>query len=181
MREGTANPSPAGPSLKFKWTNASQDAIIDVLKQVAWDKAGSPIGAEIEYLTRDPRPVDFWCIIAPQIGERGEAGAWRVGDQKLNCISRARFESRFNVFSTPNDVRFAKWLIGDRTVTFSCRELQPDTRRGILLFYPTFEKDSNEELGKTLPAMGFSLALPSTGNNDRVSFRTKLKRTKAVG
>jgi hypothetical protein len=54
--------------------------------------------------------------------------------------------------------------------------LQPNKRRGILLFYPTFEKNDEAEPSKALPVMGFSLVLPAIGNTERLGFRSKTKK-----
>jgi hypothetical protein len=148
--------------------------MIRLLKKIVWDKAGSGIGAEIEYLTREPRPVDSWIIVAPQVGEVGKAGTWHAGNHEFNCISRTRYESRFNVFSTPTHVQFAKWLVGNKEVEFDSPSLKPKVRRGILLFYPTMERNGGKDISDVLPVMGFSLALPAaSANNGRIAFRAK--------
>jgi hypothetical protein len=98
---------------------------------------------------------------------------WRIGKQEFNCITRTRFETRFNVFSVPEHVRFAKWLVGDEGAKFTCPGLRPTDNRGVLLFYPTIEKDVHRESAKSDPVMGFALVLPVRSGTARIAFGVK--------
>ena len=161
--------------IRIKWCSASHKDVLHLLKEIYWD-GGSGINAEIEYLSGNDGPVDSWVLVIPQIGDDSEAGVWRVGEEQFNCILRQRFERRFNVFSTPSHVRFAKWVVGGKEDNFNSPQLKPGSRRGVMLLYPTKEKNLKKmEMALTVPVMGFGLALPATGNNvGRRAFKVKM-------
>jgi hypothetical protein len=161
---------------KIKWRAAPHEDVLRVLKSVCWDAGGSGIGAEIEYLGGKDRPVDSWALVMPQIGDDPDAGVWTVGKSKFTCIRRSRVTTRFKVFSTPAHVRFAKWLVGSTDDNFDSPQLRPRNRMGVMLLYPTKERNlSKKELKSFLPVMGFGLVLPATGKNiGRKGFRVKM-------
>lgn len=171
----------SGSGFEVKWCGASQDEVLGILEHVSWTKAGSSIDAEIEYLKRHPRPVDSWLVMAPQVGDRAEGGVWRVGNEEFRCISRTRTDTRFNVFSTPDHLRFAKWLVGDDETDFQTKELKRKKRVGVLLLYPTREKNSDDnKIAASIPVMGFGLMLPAgAAQSRRIAFRTKAIRENA--
>jgi len=142
-----------------KWASASHAEIMSVLENVKWDKAINPVGAEIEFLNRKLAPVDSWLFLAPQVSE-GKADPWNVGSHVFACVERKRLESsnRFGVFSSPDHLDFAKWLVGGPDKGFAST-LKPRKRTGILLFYPTRETG---KVARDLPVMGFGIVLPRT-------------------
>ena len=118
----------------------------------------------------------YWALVMPQIGDDPEAGIWQVGKDKFNCIRRSRFATRFNVFSDPAHVRFAKWLVDGTDDVFHSPQLKPKSRMGVMLLYPTKEKGlKKKEMSSILPVMGFGLVLPATGKNiGRRAFKVKM-------
>lgn len=149
-----------------KWASASNAGILSVLDKVEWQKGGSPIMAQIEFLRQKAAPVDSWLFIAPQIAE-GKAPAWKAGKQWFECVARTRLESsgRFGVYSSPEHLEFAKWLVGGTEKAF-VSALKPRRRTGILLFYPTRELLPGKKVKKVAsgyPVMGFGIVLPKTG------------------
>jgi hypothetical protein len=143
-----------------KWASASHAAMLSLLSKVAWEKDGKPIEAQIEFLRQKVVPVDSWLFLAPQIAE-GKAQPWTVGDNEFACIARKRFElaGRFGVYSSPEHLNFAKWLVGGTEMEF-LSTLKPRERTGILLFYPTREKLPEGQVSGGNPVMGFGIVLP---------------------
>jgi hypothetical protein len=142
-----------------KWAPASNADVVSVLRKVKWERTGNPIDAEIEFLSRKLAPVDSWVLVAPQVAH-GEALPWNAAAQQFECVERTRLESsgRFGVFSSPEHLNFAKWLVGGSEKKF-VSALNPRKRTGIVLFYPTREKD---KVGGGPPVMGFGIVLPRT-------------------
>jgi len=130
---------------------------VSVLENVKWEKAINPIGAEIEFLNRKLAPVDSWLFLAPQVA-KGKAGPWIVGSQVFACVERTRLDlsGRSGVFSSPEHLDFAKWLVGGPDKGF-VSSLKPRKRTGILLFYPTSEKGI---VARDMPVTGFGIVLP---------------------
>lgn len=142
-----------------KWASASHKNVVSVLEKVRWEKATNPIQAEIEFLNRKLAPISSWLFLAPQVA-KGEARPWNAGSDVFACVERARLElsGRFGVFSSPEHLDFAKWLVGGPDKGF-VSSLKPRERTGILLFYPTREKG---KVARDVPVMGFGIVLPRT-------------------
>ncbi|MBA2436304.1 MAG: Z1 domain-containing protein, partial [Chthoniobacterales bacterium] len=162
MEVSTSSPKPA--TFKTKWADVSQVKMVSLLTAVEWDVPENPIEAALNFL-REKKPVDKWLFLAPQIG-RGNALPWNVKKHKFKCVERKVASStRFGVFSSPEHLNFAKWLIG--WPDLQCHSpLEPCERTGILLFYPTRERDSKQEA----PVMGFGIVLPRTVGEKRIAF-----------
>ncbi|WP_050418969.1 Z1 domain-containing protein [Bradyrhizobium tropiciagri] len=162
--------------ISIKWSTASHKDVLSVLKKVSWDAAGSGIKAEIQYLSGNECPVDSWVLVMPQVGDDPQAGVWHAGKDEFNCIFRTRFATRFNVFSTPTHVKFAKWLVGGNDIDFDSPQLNPKSRTGVMLLYPTKEIEfTGKKASSVLPVMGFGLALPATASNvGRKAFKVKM-------
>lgn len=157
---------------EVKWCALSNEEVIKSLEEIAWDIAGNPIQAEINYLS-EKKPVASWLLLAPQLRSDEGAGTWSVGKERFTCIRRERLmNTRFNVFSTPQHVRFVQWLVGDHDDTNETyvTHLQPDKRRGVLLLYPTKGWDWEDSRP---PAMGFALAIATVADKKTV-FRVKM-------
>jgi hypothetical protein len=82
----------------------------------------------------------------------------------LNCIARRKVKpyDRFGVFSSPEHLAFAKWLVGDDSQSFESPVKQRN-RTGVLLFYPTRELLDDGSVETGVPVMGFGLVLPNMG------------------
>jgi hypothetical protein len=156
----------------LKWCEVANREIIDLLAKFAWDKGGSGIDAELAYLSRNPQPVDAWIVLAPQLGSDASGGHVRIGSNEFSCIVRARFETRFNVFTVPEHVAFAKWFVGEEK-DVRCSDLKPRKRTGVLLVYPTKIKIAPNKAKSGTPAMGFALVLPETAEHQRIAFRVR--------
>jgi hypothetical protein len=165
--------SEGGPRFGIKWMTITHAALLELLGAVRWHKDGSDISGELGFLHRSECPVTSWIILAPQLSEQGTR-VWRIGpDLVLTCISRSRpSPSRFNVFSVPAHLEFARWLVGASTTSFESQGLKPVKATGILLLYPTLER-----IGKKIllgsPVMGFGLQLPDSPSASRVAFRVR--------
>ena len=146
-----------------KWAPASHADVLSVLTKVEWEKAGSPIKAQIEFLRGNVAPVSAWLFLAPQVAA-GKALPWEVGADQFECIARTRLAAseRFGVYSSPEHLNFAKWLVGGTEKAF-VTTLKPRIRTGILLFYPTRELLAKGKVAGGLPVMGFGIVLPRTG------------------
>jgi hypothetical protein len=154
-----------------KWASASNDDVVSVLKRVKWEANKSPIDAEIEFLSRELAPVNSWLLLAPQVVGT-EAKPWNIGPGQFRCVARRRIEGsdRFGVFSSPQHLNFAKWLVGGTDEGF-VSALKPRKNTGILLFYPTRELLDTGVVSKGLPVMGFVILLPGTGTlPDRIAW-----------
>jgi hypothetical protein len=150
-------------SFSVKWSLASHADVLAVLSKVEWGKAGNPIEAQIEFLRQKVAPVDSWIVLAPQVAE-SKAPPWKVGSEQFQCVARTRIESseRFGVYSSPQHLNFAKWLVGGTEKEF-VSALASRKRTGILLFYPTRELLPYGKVATGLPVMGFGIVLPRTG------------------
>lgn len=157
-----------------KWWVAPNRDVVSLLGRIAWDKCGSGIDAELAYLKKDSAPVDSWIVVAPELGSQAKGGHVTIGGEELSCILRARFETRFGVFTSPEHVKFAKWLVGE-TKDVRCRDLKPRERTGVLLVYPTRIKTAATKEKAGTPAMGFALVLPETPDYRRIAFRVQSK------
>lgn len=175
MRCKDARVKPAGQKtggFDIKWSEVGNSEIVSLLKGVTWEgksEKANPISAEIAYLSRAVCPIEGWLFVAPQVN--GEADPWEVGDLALNCVARSRIEAspRIGVFSSPEHVRFAKWLVGEQGATFDSA-LKPRKKTGVLLFYPTRERlEKGTRTGA--PVMGFAIVLPRDDRSDmRIAF-----------
>jgi hypothetical protein len=154
------------------WCEASNREILELLGSVAWDKGGSSIDAELAYLRRSPQPVDTWLVAAPQLGSDESGGRISFGAHKFSCILRTRFDTRFNVFTVPEHVAFARWLVGEEK-DVRCSDMKPRKRTGVLLVYPTKIKLARNKAKSGPPAMGFAMVLPETGEHQRIAFRVR--------
>ncbi len=148
-------------SFTVNWGLASNSDIISVLSKVQWEKSGNPIGAEIAFLNLKPAPIDSWLLLAPQI-TRGHAPPWSVANREFQCVARTRDHAsgRFGVYSSPDHLNFAKWLVGETDPAFNS-PLKPRERTGILLFYPTRELLSEQAVATGDPVMGFGILMPN--------------------
>jgi hypothetical protein len=170
VKDGTSN-------RRFKTISAEVPNVdvIKVLEEIEWDGDDSGVKAEIAYLRKES-PVDSWIVLAPQIGQDTGAGSWQVGATEFQCISRTRFDTRFGVFSSPEHVSFAKWLVGQDGLNVTSPKLKPRKRMGVLLLYPTKILGPEKKVKLGIPVMGFSLTIPTeTTNPQRVAFRTRMK------
>ena len=154
---------------QVKWAQVAHKEMVSLLESVAWDKEGNPIQAQIEFLSRKIAPIESWLLVAPQV-EESHAGSWTVGKESLSCIARTRTGSRFGVFSSPEHLNFAKWLVGGSQEQF-VSALKPRDKTGVLLFYPTRERVSEKKVIGGIPVMGFGIALPrSDGLQKRIAY-----------
>jgi hypothetical protein len=176
VRVSTATIKTDGSVQRFgtQWCEASNKEVLDILTGLSWDKAGSGIDAEIKYLGRKETPVDSWIVLAPQIGQETGGGVWPLGGHEFRCILRTRFENRFGVFTSPEHVALAKWLVGEpRDV--ECASLKPRVRTGVLLLYPAKIKIAPKKAKTGPPATGFALVLPAgSPEHQRIAFRVKM-------
>jgi hypothetical protein len=150
-----------------KWSTLSNEAVLTILSKIRWQKSGNPIAAQIGYLQRNDVPIDQWILVAPQV-TGSQAGSWKSRAGELNCIARKKDDpyDRFGVFSSPEHLAFAKWLVGDDSHSFES-PVKQQKRTGVLLFYPTRELLPGGRVATGVPVMGFGLALPNTGSQGR--------------
>jgi hypothetical protein len=159
-----------GGQFIVKWAKADHRDVLTFLRGVSWEQRLSPLAAEVQFLEGKGGPIDSWLVVAPQV--HGQGGEWKCGSQTFLCIERSRPDStnRFGVFSSPEHVRFAKWLVGRGESGFSAANLKPEPRVGVLLVYPTQIK---KKPPFDVPAIGFALTLPASGNTKRIAFRVR--------
>jgi hypothetical protein len=73
------------------------------------------------------------------------------------------------VYSDPKHLAFAKWLVGADGDFVST--LTPRKRTGVLLFYPTREKQEKGKAAEKLPVMGFGIVIPrADGSGQRIAY-----------
>jgi Z1 domain. len=161
-----------GREAKFsaKWTSASNRDVVSLLTKVKWDKAGDPIGAELEFLRRKLAQVDSWIFLAPQI-TKGSGAPWIVGATQFSCVTRKKITSgRIGVYSSPDHLKFAKWLVGGTEEEYTSA-LKPNSKGAILLFYPTRERLEGDAVSTGDPIMGFGIVLPRpAGQRQRIAY-----------
>jgi hypothetical protein len=161
-----------------KWVRISHSDLVRAMGQVQWEKAGAGISAELEYLRRKECRIKSWLVLAPQLKEDSQGGTWKVGRHDLHCITRTKVSlTRFGVFSTPDHINFAKWLVGVEGVEFKSPNLHQSKDTGVLLLYPTYERNDRGKAREDLttpPVMGFALVLPPASLlGPRIAFRVK--------
>lgn len=142
----------------IKWALLAHRDVLDALGEIKWGITGCPIDAELGFLKSEKRPVDGWILLAPQVVSTYRQEPWRAGKEEFACVARAYHETRFGVFSSPEHVDLAKWLVGAPGHDFECK-LKPRKRTGVLLFYPA-RALVEDVLDKGVPAMGFAMMLP---------------------
>lgn len=167
-------------SFDFKYRKASNDDIVCLLSSLKWDAAERYLAAEIKFI-RERVPVASWSIVVPQLQKEQRAGEWKAGTNSFRRVERERLESRFSVFSTPEHVALAKWLVGrpgdaDRV---KCTQLKQEPTRGVLLVYPTTPTIGGKP-DKGPPIMGFAVVLPEKPGHKRVAFTTHRKGSAVV-
>ena len=86
-------------------------------------------------------------------------------------MARTRLETadRFGVFSSPEHLAYAKWLVGGHEAAF-VSPLRPKRETGVLLFYPTRERSSGRDASALEPVMGFGIVLPASKGAERIAF-----------
>jgi hypothetical protein len=164
---------PAKGPFDIKWTRLRNTIVAETLEHVRWEKSGNRVEAEVRYLKEKNVPVDSWVIIAPQLKEVTDM--WTADAQEFSCISRSRVgDSRFGIFSAPEHVDLAKWLVGSEEIDIQSDALRPAERTGVLLFYPTWQRKEGKPVKTEAPAMGFVLVLPQSGRyGRRIAWRVK--------
>jgi hypothetical protein len=150
----------AGYDFNIKWAPISKYKLVSALQNISWEKTGGRIEAEISYLKKKDLPIDSWVIVAPQL-KSDDVRPWTAEGHNFACVARSRVGARFGVFSTPEHLEFAKWLVGPDSDAFSS-ELKQSCRTGVLLFYPTWERRDKKVVFGVAPAMGFGIVLPQS-------------------
>ena len=161
---------------EFNWCQASNEEVVALLRSVSWDNVGTGIDAELAYLSRKETPVDSWTVLAPQVTQDTGGGSWPVDGQTFRCILLFQILSRFNVFTSPEHVALAKWLVGQKEGKVESSKLKPQPRTGVLLLYPTKVQIAPRKAAPGLPAIGFALVLPAEHRDaQRVAFTVRHK------
>ena len=80
-------------------------------------------------------------------------------DEEFKCVARSRTGERFGVFSSPEHLNFAEWLVGDTGRTYDS-PVKPRQRTGVLLVHPTRELLGDNKIANDVPVIGFGIVLP---------------------
>ncbi len=152
-----------------RWVEVKNSEVVSTLNQVEWEDRERELEAETAFLGSKECPVDSWLVVAPQIASLDRP--WMCGDLSFSCVTRTRHATRFGVFSTPDHVDLAKWLVGDKEIKVTAKDLSPARRIGVLLLYPTRVRSGEPE--GLEPVMGFALCLPRTKQSGRLIYRVK--------
>lgn len=169
-------------SFDFYWTTLDSVAVIKTLKSFKWEQDDAPLSAEIEYLEKEASNIKSWLVLLPQLKEEAKAGRWSASGRDLACVGRSMVsETRFKVFSTPEHVQFAKWLVGDEDAeAFTAGPLKARSDRGVLVLYPTRKILDRKIDVSTTPVMAFFLTAPLSVNSKRVAFRVRSRAQKSA-
>ena len=153
-------------NLEVEWKCLGHHEFVRLLERVRWEDGDGEIPAEIGYLKRES-PVDSWLILAPRV--EGEGGHWKAGDRSFPCVERKRQGNRIGVFSSPDHVKLAKWLLGTAGYPFKSADLSPRPRTGVMLLYPTRITDEPKD-PDNVPVMGFALYAPPSKTPKRLAW-----------
>jgi hypothetical protein len=139
----------------------SSEEILKFLKAYRWEGGAQPIHHEIEFLEGlEGNPgIDEWLILAPTL--ETEHSSWPgkrgLGIPKFPVRRRARIGQRINVYTEPDHVLAAKYIVGlnldvDKPSDSLVKARAP--RRGIMLFYVV------RAVPDTFDTVGFALVFP---------------------
>jgi hypothetical protein len=146
---------------------------LDALNHYRWgvENESMPLVLEREFLAHkhlDPE-VDEWVVISPLL-QKARLGTKQIAGEHLTCVARSRVDNglRFKAFSTPLDRTVAASLV--KGPFQPCPGVTLDLkvpRRGVLLLYAVYDKDSPLA---GLPTMGLSFIPPVNKSPKRRTF-----------
>jgi Z1 domain len=118
------------------------DALVRYLRSYRWLPGRLPVERDIEFLSGtffNPQ-IDDWLVVAPQLVHLDPTKVLPIGDLRLSVKNRSREESqgRYGVYSEPDHVRAARYVVGLETAATANDRLTAlrSPRRGVVLLYP---------------------------------------------